>query len=85
MTTLIVQNRRGHQSLTVDPASTSKDAQDAVADAERIMRVARENGCSIYKMEQGESKLVIDHSFDKAYKIDPSVSEYHVLAPISGG
>jgi hypothetical protein len=70
---IIVANRRGHQVVEWEV----DDAQ-AVQEAERILREARERGCAISKKVDGQ------HVIDTA-PFDPSVEEYQIIAPIAGG
>jgi len=73
MARIIVANRRGHQIIEWDV----EDAQ-AVVEAERILREARERGCAVSK-KVGDQH-VIDHA-----PFDPEVEEYQIIAPIAGG
>ena len=73
MSRIIVANRRGHQVVEWDV----EDAE-AVVEAERILREARERGCAISK-KVGDQH-VIDHE-----PFDPRVEEYQIIAPIAGG
>ncbi|HEU0168135.1 MAG TPA: hypothetical protein VFS62_10190 [Chloroflexota bacterium] len=73
MSRIIVANRRGHQVIEWDV----EDAE-AVVEAERILREARERGCAISKKVDGQH--VIDHA-----PFDPRVEEYQIIAPIAGG
>jgi hypothetical protein len=73
MSRIIVANRRGHQVIEWDV----QDAE-AVVEAERILREARERGCAISKKVDGQH--VIDHA-----PFDPGVEEYQIIAPIAGG
>ena len=70
---IIVANRRGHQVVEWDV----DDAQ-AIVEAERILREARERGCAVSKKVDGQH--VIDTS-----PFDPAVEEYQIIAPIAGG
>jgi hypothetical protein len=74
---IIVANRHGHQ--VVDWSTTDTDeARQTIADAERILREAREAGCAIAKKVDGVH--VLDHG-----PFDPDAEEYQVIAPIAGG
>jgi len=73
MSRIIVANRRGHQVIEWDV----EDAE-AVVEAERILREARERGCAVSKKVDGQH--VIDHE-----PFDPRVEEYQIIAPIAGG
>jgi hypothetical protein len=70
---IIVANRRGHQVVEWEV----EDAE-AVKEAERILREARERGCAISKKVDG--RHVIDTE-----PFDPRVEEYQIIAPIAGG
>ncbi|MBV8086691.1 MAG: hypothetical protein JO247_17950 [Chloroflexi bacterium] len=73
MSRIIVANRRGHQVIEWDV-----DDAEAVVEAERILREARERGCAVSKKVDGQH--VIDHE-----PFDPRVEEYQIIAPIAGG
>ena len=73
MSRIIVVNRRGHQVIEWDV-----DDAEAVVEAERILREARERGCAVSK-KVGDQH-VIDHE-----PFDPRVEEYQIIAPIAGG
>ena len=74
---IIVANRRGHQVVEWDTVDTP-EARESIAEAERILREARENGCLISKKVDGQ------HVLDRA-PFDPQAEEYQVVAPIAGG
>jgi len=74
---IIVANRRGHQVVEYDAVDT-EEGRRSIAEAERILREARENGCLVAK-KVGEQH-VIDHG-----PFDPHVEEYQIVAPIAGG
>ncbi len=75
---IIVANRRGHQVIEWDPALDTEEGRAALAEAERIIREAREKGCAISKKVDGR------HVLDNA-PFDPKVEEYQIVAPIAGG
>jgi hypothetical protein len=75
---IIVANRHGHQLIQWDTTTDTKEARQAIADAERIIEEARANGCAISKKVDGE------HVLDRS-PFDPSVEEYQIVAPIAGG
>ncbi len=74
---IIVANRRGHQVVEWDTVDT-EEARQQVAEAERILREARENGCLISKKVDGQ------HVIDRE-PFNPRVEEYQIVAPIAGG
>jgi hypothetical protein len=74
---ILVANRRGHQVVEWQTTETD-EARATVAEAERIIREARANGCAISKKVDGVH--VLDHG-----AFDPAVEEYQVIAPIAGG
>jgi hypothetical protein len=74
---IIVANRRGHQVVEWTDTGT-EEARAQIAEAERILREARENGCMISKKVDGR------HEMDLA-PFDPKVEEYQIIAPIAGG
>ncbi len=78
MARLIIANRRGHQTVEWDTALDTEEARAAVAEAERIIHEAREQGCLISRKE-GDRHILHDGPFD------PKVEEYQVIAPIAGG
>jgi hypothetical protein len=75
---IIVANRRGHQVVEWDPTTDTDEARASIAEAERIIREAREKGCAISKKVDGR------HVLDKG-PFDPQVEEYQIVAPIAGG
>ena len=70
---IIIANRRGHQVVEWDV-----DNAEAVVEAERILREAREKGCAVSK------KVGDQHVIDRE-PFDPRVEEYQIIAPIAGG
>jgi hypothetical protein len=74
---IIVANRRGHQVVEWETTDT-EEARIQIAEAERILREARERGCAISKKVEG--RHVIDTG-----AFDPNVEEYQIIAPIAGG
>jgi hypothetical protein len=78
MARLIIANRRGHQVLEWNPALDTEEAREAIAEAERIIRDARERGCAISR-KVGDQH-VLDHG-----PFDPQAEEYQIIAPIAGG
>jgi hypothetical protein len=75
---IIVANRRGHQVVEWDTETDTEEARQQIAEAERILREARDQGCVVSKKVGGQH--VID---DKPF--DPNVEEYQIIAPIAGG
>ena len=74
---IIVANRRGHQVLEWEDTDTEA-AREQIAEAERIIREARQRGCAVSKKVDGR------HVLDTA-PFDPAVEEYQIIAPIAGG
>lgn len=74
---IIVANRRGHQVVEWETIDTEA-ARAGVAEAERIIREARESGCAISKKVDGV------HVLDRG-TFNPDVEEYQIVAPIAGG
>ena len=74
---IIVANRRGHQVLEWETTDT-EEARAQIAEAERILREAREKGCVVSR------KVGTQHVLDDG-PFDPSVEEYQIIAPIAGG
>lgn len=74
---IIVANRRGHQVVEWETTDT-EEARIHIAEAERILREAREQGCAISKKVGGQ------HVLDNG-PFDPNVEEYQIIAPIAGG
>ena len=75
---IIVANRRGHQLVEWDADTDTDEARERVAEAERILKEARERGCAVSRKEGGQHVLD-DRPFD------PRVEEYQIVAPIAGG
>ena len=75
---IIVANRRGHQVVEWDVDTDTEEAREQIAEAERILREARQKGCVISKKVDGK------HVIDTA-PFDPKVEEYQIIAPIAGG
>jgi hypothetical protein len=75
---IIVANRRGHQLVEWTTDTDTPEAQAQIAEAERIIREARENGCLVSKRVDG--KHVVDRE-----PFNPKVEEYQIIAPIAGG
>ena len=74
---LIVANRRGHQVVEWETTDT-EEARAQIAEAERIIREARDKGCVVSRKVDG--RHVID-----TQPFDPKVEEYQIIAPIAGG
>jgi len=74
---IIVANRRGHQVVEWSDTNTD-EARATIAEAERILREAREAGCAISKKVDGV------HVLDRG-EFDPAAEEYQIIAPIAGG
>ncbi len=74
---IIVANRRGHQVVEWETTDT-EEARAQIAEAERIIREARDKGCVISKKVDGR------HVLD-TQPFDPKVEEYQIIAPIAGG
>lgn len=74
---IIVANRRGHQVIDWETTDTD-EARAAQAEAERILREARESGCAVSKKVGGS------HVLDRE-PFDPQAEEYQIIAPIAGG
>ncbi len=74
---IIVANRRGHQVVEWSDTDTD-EARATIAEAERILREAREAGCAISKKVDGV------HVLDRG-EFDPAAEEYQIIAPIAGG
>ena len=74
---IIVANRHGHQVVEWDTVDTDA-ARETIAEAERILREAREAGCAISKKVDGV------HVLDRG-AFDPNAEEYQIVAPIAGG
>ncbi|MCC6178008.1 MAG: hypothetical protein IT305_22125 [Chloroflexi bacterium] len=75
---IIVANRRGHQVVEWDTSTDTEEARERIAEAERIIREARERGCVVSRKVDG--RHVIDNR-----PFDPKVEEYQIIAPIAGG
>ena len=75
---IIVANRRGHQLVEWDADIDTEEARASIAEAERILREAREKGCTVSK-KVGTQHVIEDGPFD------PKVEEYQIIAPIAGG
>ena len=78
MARLIIANRRGHQALEWDPATDTDEMRATIAEAERIIAEARQQGCMISR------KVGDQHVLDRG-AFDPNAEEYQVIAPIAGG
>lgn len=74
---IIVANRRGHQVVEWEVTDTEESRQQ-IAEAERILREAREHGCLVSKKVGGQ------HVLDRE-PFDPRAEEYQIVAPIAGG
>ena len=74
---IIVANRRGHQVVEWETTDT-EEARIQIAEAERILREAREQGCAVSKKVDGQ------HVLDSG-PFDPHAEEYQIIAPIAGG
>jgi hypothetical protein len=77
MSRIIIANRRGHQVIEWDVDETEA-SRALIAEAERILREARRQGCAVSKKVDGR------HVLDTA-PFDPRVEEYQIIAPIAGG
>ncbi len=75
---IIVANRRGHQVVEWSTETDTEEAREAIAEAERIVREAREAGCAISKKVNGV------HVLDRG-AFDPAAEEYQIISPIAGG
>jgi hypothetical protein len=75
---IIVANRRGHQLVEWDPDTDTDEARLSIAEAERILREARDKGCAVSKKVGGQ------HVLDDG-PFDPGAEEYQIIAPIAGG
>ena len=75
---IIVANRRGHQVVEWSTETDTREAREAIAEAERIVREAREAGCAISKKVNGV------HVLDRG-AFDPAAEEYQIISPIAGG
>ncbi len=75
---IIVANRRGHQVVEWDADTDTDEARREIAEAERILREAREKGCAVSR------KVGTQHVLDDG-PFDPKVEEYQIIAPIAGG
>lgn len=74
---IIVANRHGHQVVEWTATDTD-EARETIAEAERILREAREAGCAISRKVDGV------HVLDRG-AFDPEAEEYQIIAPIAGG
>jgi hypothetical protein len=74
---ILVANRRGHEVIEWENTDTA-EAQLQVAEAERILREARERGCAVSR-KAGDQHILDDGPFD------PNAEEYQIIAPIAGG
>jgi hypothetical protein len=74
---ILVANRRGHEVIEWENTDTV-EAQQQIAQAERILREARESGCAVSR-KSGDQHILDDGPFD------PNAEEYQIIAPIAGG
>lgn len=74
---IIIANRRGHQVIEWETTDT-EEARVQIAEAERILREARQKGCAVSKKVDGRHVIDTD-------PFDPDVEEYQIIAPIAGG
>lgn len=74
---IIIANRRGHQVIEWETTDT-EEARVQIAEAERILREARQRGCAVSKKVDGRHVIDTD-------PFDPNVEEYQIIAPIAGG
>ncbi len=74
---IIVANRRGHQLVEWD-TTDSAEGRAGVAEAEQILREAREAGCAVSKKVDGV------HVLDRK-PFNAETEEYQIIAPIAGG
>lgn len=78
MARLIIPNRRGHQTLEWDTVTDTEETRAVIAEAERIIAEARQQGCLVSR-KVGDRHVLDDGPFD------PRVEEYQIIAPIAGG
>jgi hypothetical protein len=78
MARLIIANRRGHQVVEWDPTTDTEESRATIAEVERILREARQQGCRVSRKIGGQ------HVLDDG-PFDPTVEEYQIIAPIAGG
>lgn len=78
MARLIIPNRRGHQTLEWDTVADTEETRAVIAEAERIIAEARQQGCLVSR-KVGDRHVLDDGPFD------PRVEEYQIIAPIAGG
>jgi hypothetical protein len=74
---ILVANRRGHEIIEWENTDTV-EAQQQIAEAERILTEARERGCAVSR-KSGDQHVLDDRPFD------PNAEEYQIIAPIAGG
>ncbi len=74
---ILIANRRGHQVVEWETTDT-EEARAQIAEAERIIREARDKGCMVSKKVDGRHVLDTE-------PFDPRVEEYQIVAPIAGG
>lgn len=78
MARLIIANRRGHQVIEWDPATETEESRAVIAEVERLLQEARQEGCRVSRKVGGQ------HILDDG-PFDPNAEEYQVIAPIAGG
>lgn len=79
MARLIIANRRGHQVIEWDATTDTEESRATIAEVERILREARQQGCRVSRKVGGGQHVLDDGPFD------PKVEEYQIIAPIAGG
>ncbi|MDP9351004.1 MAG: hypothetical protein M3P51_05630 [Chloroflexota bacterium] len=78
MARLIIANRRGHQTLEWNATADTEETRAVIAEAERIIAEARQQGCLV-------SRKIGDHHVLDSGPFDPTAEEYQIIAPIAGG
>ena len=78
MARLIIANRRGHQVIEWDTDTDTEESRATIAEVERILTEARQQGCRVSRKVGGQ------HILDDG-PFDPKAEEYQIIAPIAGG
>jgi hypothetical protein len=78
MSRLIIPNRRGHQVIEWDSATDTEESRATIAEVERVLTEARQQGCRVSR-KVGNEHVLVDEPFD------PKAEEYQIIAPIVGG